>query len=874
MYVMLNFLTLDESKFSVFAKLLFTFLIVLMLASCDGDSEASSVDPSSIDPSVAGPEPSLNYGFVYWENGLPTRTPARRPSSWVTDKMITNPDIIIQTGFYSVRFGTDDLSISGYDTFDGDGYLSDLIKDVTTLTPAELNIEVKKNGVIYTATEAKADEKQVSGVSNRHLYVRLIKSGQYVQRFDHTGFIFKDKDGNTLYDVEPSISGGGVESFKPVSYLEFTAWPDRLAITLEFPAGMVERSKLSLTYKGKVIEATGDHRVNLALHPQSHSKVSELSSDLIVLNAHNTLDDASLSVAFDADSQAIGISYKPQLPKYNKGPGGDLTQDMDMLDELSVTLFNPYDEPISIPVVFTPQSRVSTITGMTMLLNYEEGSPSGIPVQISKNWHSSERYAKYNGQWLRGYTMLQLEPGEKKTYKLRAANGYWDRVGAASHAQLSLVGWNAKSSVNWKWEESAIGAWGETMTFDPVKCIADVRPSWTRSKSGTSDVHDWTSNYGGGNFLVYYDSDNKLHWNKGVKTAFVWSGPNITNTYYSGKTDDDKIRFIYQTQLFRSNDYHRRSLSFEYQFLQDVVKPAQLAFFQTSADLYITTGFDSFYLGHNSGKPSLYKSQPGGEGYKDKYPFTNSWIAYIDHCFTSEGPSDEKCSSGNVNTLIENQSYRSLLYRDLKYNESTIPAYIHAYGYRRGRDHMLFDLAGEATDQTYYRGDNVKGEVLFMMPVRNDFAYWGNDEEFRQRLTAYSAEEVVWKPTQDEFDKNALTPTVMKGKLLSSYPLEIENLDSEKVSIEFSIPSGQGIGHIPVVIHKAPKAQNIRIELWDGASWTSIANNSGNVDTHLYYQGYLNSDGVSMDYAFNVARVDNNLDSELKVRVYSEFVAK
>ena len=103
--------------------------------------------------------------------------------------------------------------------------------------------------------------------------------------------------------------------------------------------------------------------------------------------------------------------------------------------------------------------------------------------------------------------MLPLAAGESRRVKLRVVYGYWGGAGAVSHSQLSLIGY---SNRHWKWDESAMGCWGESMTYNPDKntggaFMCDVRPTFTTSYK-TNPEYGWTENVGGGDFLVYYDS--------------------------------------------------------------------------------------------------------------------------------------------------------------------------------------------------------------------------------------------------------------------------------------------------------------------------------------------------------------------------------
>ena len=56
----------------------------------------------------------------------------------------------------------------------------------------------------------------------------------------------------------------------------------------------------------------------------------------------------------------------------------------------------------------------------------------------------------------------------------------WKGLPAASHNQLALPGY--KGHRNHLWEQSAIGAWGESICYDPENglsaSITDVRGRW------------------------------------------------------------------------------------------------------------------------------------------------------------------------------------------------------------------------------------------------------------------------------------------------------------------------------------------------------------------------------------------------------------
>ena len=92
---------------------------------------------------------------------------------------------------------------------------------------------------------------------------------------------------------------------------------------------------------------------------------------------------------------------------------------------------------------------------------------------------------------------------------------------AASHAQLSLIGYY---SAGGHWDESALGCWGESITYDPDQTLGramvdDVRPLVSRDKCS------WTGNVGGADFLRYTQADsNTLRRCRGFEVpTMIWA---------------------------------------------------------------------------------------------------------------------------------------------------------------------------------------------------------------------------------------------------------------------------------------------------------------------------------------------------------------
>lgn len=799
-------------------------LVFLLLALCPQRSKADQ------------PEQKLNYSYLYFENGYPTLSLSRRPQSEANLAARANPDLVFQTGYYSLMLGCDDLQIKGYNPLPGTDYLTALKQDVTVFTPAtSLLLEVVQGGVSYQCTHALA---QGPGAESP---VRLIESGQYLQRIDHLGLVFKDAQGNVLQAADECR-------------LEVSAWADRVTFFLDFSAetaNPITQTTVRLISPTGIthLETTAGSRSRLTLKPQDDTKLAPLSVNRIT-KATNLQNGFPLTVSHDPDVHALKIEVPANPVSY---PG-----DTDRVDEYLIEVTNPGGSPENIPLVFD-QPTPSAITGTVMVLcSADSGRPLGIPVQISKNWHrkyidadgngTNETYVPtvHDGPWLRGSTLLALQAGETRRFKLRVVYGYWGGAGAVSHAQLSLIGYGG----NWQWDESALGAWGESLTYDPTQhlgsaVLGDIRPSFTDSYDGTT--HNWTENVGGGDFLIYRDQANKYRWLKRQKTCYLQTGPNLTEVHYGGVTDDDKIRVTYVSRAVSTLDYHRRFHEYKYEFLQNVVTPSRLVFHQMAADFYLSPTFTDYRLGNASGLLSSGMIEAGGNVYKGApIPFDGKWLS-IDDITGGNDPA---------------RALRGIIPLSSTLNGSPFPLYIHKYGRSYGTPTMLFDLSSASVTRTYSAGDVVKGEVEFIMPPQHVDNYWGGDAELINRLTGYGA--TSWEPVRDEMLHNLqMNVSMHAGSKLRNYPLEIQPPSSGNVLADFTI-NGGGIGHIPVVIKNAASGLALKAQRWNNGTWSDLE--SVDIGNHTYYQALRNADGTT-DYTFSIHRPSTDLNQAWRVRV-------
>ena len=94
----------------------------------------------------------------------------------------------------------------------------------------------------------------------------------------------------------------------------------------------------------------------------------------------------------------------------------------DHLDRWPLTLRNDSDQPTVMRVMFI-QNRPPDITGFTPMLCEPDGTPTGLPVQISKNWHQrpEKGVLPHQGPWFHGFAYVRLAPKSSRELVFRSS---------------------------------------------------------------------------------------------------------------------------------------------------------------------------------------------------------------------------------------------------------------------------------------------------------------------------------------------------------------------------------------------------------------------------------------------------------------------
>jgi hypothetical protein len=204
----------------------------------------------------------------------------------------------------------------------------------------------------------------------------------------------------------------------------------------------------------------------------------------------------------------LKVHYDPVMGWHQVSLRNDLSNipemDNDHLERIVFHVKNEENYPVPLRLNFSKEKEVFSITGISSIIRDMNGNPIGLPLQLSKNWHTTDfnGYTEhlYRGNWYHGLTAIEVPARSSITLEYTGINAHWGNVPAASHAQLCLVGWGQ----NQLWDQSAIGSWGESICYEPdldqaSAPVLDIRPLLISNPE--SGKWGWTGNVGGADFL-------------------------------------------------------------------------------------------------------------------------------------------------------------------------------------------------------------------------------------------------------------------------------------------------------------------------------------------------------------------------------------
>ena len=478
----------------------------------------------------------------------------------------------------------------------------------------------------------------------------------------------------------------------------------------------------------------------------------------------------------------------PTNPEGVTGPSNDA------IERVRFTLANPTAEQQTARLMFEKTAagikhRIGTpITGISAVIRDLQGNPTGIPVQLSKNWHRHTQGGVYSGQWFHAISQVHLQPGESLTLELCLAYGHWGGIPAVSHSQLSLIGWGG----NQRWDQTAIGSWGESLCFEPEQVqaacsITDVRPLMVRSMKGSNDW-GWTENVGGADYLRLFQPDGQRVSHVGMQADYQRQGPCLTETTYSGSIGKTGIHQKVSVSIARSDDI----LVGTYRILMRVTKPvdySRFVIFQTAADSYATTRDYKLAVGNLSGLIREWPSHNNtASSHKESLPnFKAIQLAQPATWASLHGTRPASDAKGAV-------ASRGFVIRDwkAKLGGRSVTPWITEH-FLPSKACSTMDLVPPPNLTRLLPGDFIEATIEhIVIPIHaND--YYGPDKHLREALNQSANS---WQMIHRQAKGNKRDVKVISGKLIGLYP-SIQIIAENDVA---NLTLSGGLNYVPITI--------------------------------------------------------------------------
>ena len=588
--------------------------------------------------------PSLvrNYSHALFRNGF-FRNPSEKAKNSQPDVLT------FETGYFGLEFDPDDLSRPRFGRFYQDSYSDErdtssnsnnnpavigykesvLNKDCSSRLVQglfERSLEIKivtlHDGKEFVAKTCAVTHDQDPKRFNKHTI--LWEAGKVAQHFQILGLDFVQKDDNTCSADENASLQWITDR---TADLDIVLWPDSFSLTLQLPATLDEKTD-TMEVQAKPLASL---QVSMSFldwsvqeeHSATIPSTTSLVCDVVPGVRHELQDQVSVDVVYRSSNHdeckkkpfpSVPVTFSDRFDAYlctaNFGRGPDRLfrsfaggyTDIHEYDEFVVTIQNKSRaSPYYVPFVLYIKT-VANVTGLCPIVCDLDGRPLGIPIQLSKNWHDAELppYAYF-------YTMLPVAPnhtddigvdsngsgdrtedndddssGSTSSFLIRVVYGFYGTLPSATHAQLSLEG---PLNGNGRWEQLAIGCFGETLCIDPeITATVDVRITDCRGlflcKGRGANRWGWTECGWGGDFLKAYHGHSKNRDGNsndqplrvvGMKTGYFAHGPCLTDVVYSGFFGEDRaVDYQIRVRTIGNNDYPRNLMHFRYSFHGDV----------------------------------------------------------------------------------------------------------------------------------------------------------------------------------------------------------------------------------------------------------------------------------------------------------------
>lgn len=749
------------------------FVVLSLLVSLCGCREQTSTKET---PSVQ-PLRTSSYTYSCWLNG------------WRKNKTDKSPEILaIQTSVYDFTLNLANFSKAGFALTPKTALsyaeaLSSGTDFLYRLPAAELIITIHMNGDAYRAVNCAAgtdmDEMRLSSA-------KMWESGRFVQHFELIDLNFQNTSGKSL---------------KCKANLSLVAWSDSLTLTASIApdsssAEAWRDAQIKVQLQGQNLNCQTEKRYadpwcstttnTLTLTYNSPDRV--VSDKGIAVRVSSGTNNV-FPVAFETTKNCF-IASVPNIKRTFKAGYTDIRD----YDEFLITIDNAGATTKELPFLLDFRAPAN-ITGLCPMLCDKDGRPTGIPVQLSKNWHD-----KAMGSYLMAYSSLPSKPGHTE-YLLRISYGFYGTLPSVSHSQLCLIGYSGKRG-NGRWDQLAIGCWGETICFDMDMslvnmAVTDVRMLMARNGAKGS-MWNWTDAGWGGDWFEMLDAAGDKLAFKDMKTAYLAHGPCLSDVRHVGFYGAQReVSLKAEIHTLRTDDYARTFQRLRYTFNVQAAN-TNISFFRQGRSRHYFT--PKIAYGNQAGlisEQDVPLNLKSGQLFIDRLPLQGKgpwWIAFPGATHTNGrewGTGYRALVIRSYNAVINGQSYTQPTF--------SMPVN-HASQESVDLDVVLVPPREVAT---FKPGDVIDLDVEWITLPKKADDYYGANETFRNHLSANPAS---WKTTYREAVGNDLQVIARGGKVLNRYPIVIQ---AEALTIDVSIKGG--VGFVPIRFERLPTTKDVAL---------------------------------------------------------------
>lgn len=359
--------------------------------------------------------------------------------------------LCFETGYFGFEVHKKDLTSLPFKIFEG---ATDPEGNDVSISYAQCLKEEKRERMDHLVKEILTIELQFVNEEHNSKTYRVVSSTEKARLWE-AGKICQHYDFRGLKFDQPGLEG------MLHCVLNIVVWPDSItfAVDVRFndpvPPPLREGIRVKMAFKDWSVDKPiavpkdfydNDHD-NHDNHPGKKKYSAILSCDLN--EQRKSISDPR------SGSVRIGVQINPPLPNhfktgFNKRFGCFLLhrgrdelyrffrggyRDIREYDDFKITVTNTSKGDRYVPVLLVV-NPLANPTGVCPQICDENGRPTGIPIQLNKNWHNREMMGNYG----RFYCLLPVKAMQTKAFRVRVVYGFYGSLPSASHANLCLVG--------------------------------------------------------------------------------------------------------------------------------------------------------------------------------------------------------------------------------------------------------------------------------------------------------------------------------------------------------------------------------------------------------------------------------------------------